>query len=118
MNDLLYRSGDLFLPKSVRTILEQYYIGNDKTVFYITNWSFVHLLSGVLTGYILVKWYSNLPYYTTGFIIHGIWELWQIFIGMTKWKTLRGQMDIFVDTVMFMVGMFLFSRLFTGKDGK
>lgn len=116
MNDLLYRSGDVFLPKSVRTILERYHIGDGKSIFYITNWSFVHLLSGVLTGYVLAN--SELPYYTTGFIVHTLWEFWQVFIGMTKWKTPRGQMDIFVDTAMFMLGMFLFSRLFTGKDGR
>jgi hypothetical protein len=118
MNDLLYRSGDVFLPKSARTFLERYHIGNDKTIFYVTNWSIVHFLSGVLTGYILVRWYSTLPYYTTGFVIHTVWEFWQIFIGMTKWKTARGQMDIVVDTAMFMGGMFLFLRLFTGKDGR
>lgn len=116
--DLLYRSGDLFLPLWVRQILERYHIGNDRTVFYITNWSIVHLLSGVLTGYILLEKYPSLPYYTTGFIVHTIWEFWQIFIGMTKWKTARGSMDIFVDTAMFMIGMFLFLRLFTGKDGR
>lgn len=107
IDDILYRSGDVFLPKSVRTVLEQYYIGNDKSVFYITNWSFVHLLSGIITGYVLIQVYPDLPYYTTGFIIHTLWEFWQIFIGMTKWKTARGQMDIVVDTVMFMIGMFL-----------
>lgn len=118
MNDLLYRSGDVFLPKSVRTILEQYHIGNGKSVFYITNWSFVHLVSGIATGYILLRWYPELPYYTSGFVVHTAWEFWQIFIGMTKWTTPRGQMDIFVDTGMFMLGMIFFSRLFTGKDGR
>lgn len=106
-NTLLYRSGDVFLPKSVRRILEHYYVGNDKSVFYITNWSFVHLLSGVVTGYVLLQFYPDLPYYTTGFVVHTVWEFWQIFIGMTKWKTLRGQIDIFVDTAMFMIGMLL-----------
>ncbi len=113
---LVYRSGDLFLPKSVRTFLEYYHIGNDRTVLYVTNWSIVHFLSGILTGYVLIGW--NVPYYTTGFIIHTLWEFWQIYIGMTPWKTPRGQMDIFVDTAMFMAGMFLFLRLFTGKDGR
>lgn len=106
-NSLLYRSGDVFLPKPVRQFLEHYYIGNGKSVFYITNWSFVHLLSGVVTGYILLQFYPDLPYYTTGFVVHTLWEFWQIFIGMTKWKTTRGQIDIFVDTVMFMIGMIL-----------
>jgi hypothetical protein len=114
----LYRSGDVFLPASVRAVLERYHIGNDRSLFYITNWSLVHFLSGIVTGYILYNSFPTWSYYTTGFILHGLWELWQIYIGMTKWKTLRGQIDIGVDTAMFMMGMFLFLRLFTGKDGR
>lgn len=118
MNDILYRSGDVFLPKSVRTILERYHIGDSKSVFYLTNWSIVHLVSGIVTGWVLVSYAPNLPYYTTGFAIHTLWEFWQIYIGMTPWKTARGQMDILVDTAMFMTGMFFFLPLFTGKDGR
>ena len=108
----LYRSGDVFLPASVRAVLERYHIGNAKSLFYITNWSLVHLVSGIITGYILTTYFPSWSYYTTGFIVHGLWELWQIFIGMTKWKTTRGLIDIVVDTVMFMIGMIIF----TGKN--
>ena len=108
----LYRSGDVFLPASVRAVLETYHIGNDKSLFYISNWSLVHFVSGIVTGYILTTYFRGWPYYTTGFVVHTLWELWQIFIGMTKWKTTRGQIDIVVDTVMFMLGMIIF----TGKN--
>ena len=111
-NTLIYRSGDAFLPKSVRDFLEIYHIGDDLSTFYITNWSFVHMGSGVLTGYILLRWFRHLPYYLTAFIIHTIWELWQIFIGMTKWRTTRGQLDIVVDTIMFMIGVFLLGVIY------
>jgi hypothetical protein len=115
LNDILYRSGDVFLPLPARVFLETYLIGNDRSLFYITYWSWVHFGSGVLTAWILLSYYPRWNFYLTGFVVHTLWEFWQIFIGMTPWKTLRGQVDIAVDTAMFMLGMVFFMGLFTGK---
>ena len=115
LNDILYRSGDVFLPLPIRKFLETYLIGNERSMFYITYWSWVHFGSGMLTAWILATRYPGWDLYWTGFVIHGVWELWQVFIGMTPWRTLRGQVDVVVDTVMFMGGMVFFMRLFTGK---
>ena len=103
MEDILYRSGDVFLPKSVRDILGRYYVGSDTSLVYFTNWSLIHFVSGVVVAY-----YTRS--YLKGFIIHTLWELWQIFIRNTP-LTYRGFIDIGVDTGMFMLGMILF----TGK---
>jgi hypothetical protein len=66
------------------------------------------MLSGVLTGIVLLYVSANykikLPYYFTGLYIHTLWELWQKFIGMTKWD-LRGAIDTVVDTIMCLAGM-------------
>jgi hypothetical protein len=104
----IYRSGDFFLPKSVRQVLATYWIGNDKSIFYITNWTFVHLLSGVLTAHSLSKWFPSLPLVWTAFVVHTLWELWQMSIGMTKFETLRGQVDTVVDTIAFLIGVYLY----------
>ena len=43
-------------------------------------------------------------------IIHTIWEVWQIFIGMSKPFSLTGDnnsIDIFVDTAAFMLGTYI-----------
>ena len=101
LEDILYRSGDVFLPKQVRTFLETYLIGGPTSIFYVSVWSFVHMLSGVLTAQFVTSSYK------TGFWIHTAWEYWQIFIGMTKYKTLRGALDIVTDTAFFMAGMVL-----------
>lgn len=103
VRDLLYLSGDLFLPKSLRSFLEQYWIGNDRSLFYVTNWSLVHALSGVFIGYLLMNRDS---YYTTGFYIHTLWEVWQLAVRNTA-DTLRGTIDVLTDTAFFMFGMFL-----------
>jgi hypothetical protein len=54
-------------------------------------------------------------YYYNLFIIHTIWELWQILIGMSKpWK-LTGHsnlIDIFVDTIVFMIGTYISLKLY------
>lgn len=108
-DSLVYRSGDVFLGPRIRKFLEYYYIGNSTSVFYVTNWSFVHLLSGVLTAWILVQYFPDYEFYTTGFNIHTVWEIWQIIIGMTKIGTARGMIDVLVDTAFFMVGMLIYS---------
>jgi hypothetical protein len=105
----IYKSGDIFLPKEVRTFLKQYWVGNDKSIFYITNWTFVHMLSGVLTAYTLSIWFPKVSLFWTGLLIHTLWELWQMAIGMTNIRTLRGQVDTVVDTLAFLIGMYLYT---------
>jgi len=112
--DLLFLSGDLFLPKPMRTFLEQYWIGNNRSLIYVTNWSILHIVSGILIGYYLETYQPTYSYYSTGFWIHTVWELWQILVKNTPYWTLRGQVDVVTDTVLFMGAMF-FWRVFTGN---
>ncbi len=107
--DALYLSGDLFLPKSVRTFLEYYWVGNDQSLVYITNWSLMHVVSGVLIGYLLSTYWPNYAYYWTGFLIHSAAELWQIAVKNTQYWTLRGRVDVVTDTILFMIGMWIVS---------
>lgn len=101
-------SGDLFLPHPIRRFLYSYIIGSPSSIFYISYWSILHLLSGVVTGAILLYataiYKIRLPYYFTGLFVHTLWELWQKFIGMTQWD-LRGAIDTVVDTIMCLIGM-------------
>lgn len=97
-------SGDLFLPEGPKRFLYSYIIGSDSSMFYISYWSILHMLSGILTGWVLLQWFNKTPYYLTGVLIHTLWELWQKFIGMTKWD-LRGAIDTVVDTIMHLIGM-------------
>lgn len=92
-----YASGDLFLPKNLREFLETYIVGNDTSIFYISIWSFVHSLSGVLFSLVSNSLHSYI-------VVHTVWELWQIYIGMTPIHTLRGVIDICTDTVMGVLG--------------
>jgi hypothetical protein len=105
LKDALFLSGDLFLPKQIREVLERYYIGNDHTLFYITNWSLLHIVSGILVGYILIQYYPKYDYYWTGFWVHTFCEIWQVLVKNTPYWTLRGKIDILVDTLLFMIGM-------------
>lgn len=105
--DVLYLSGDVFLPLHVRKVLERYHFGNNKSLLYITNWSLIHLVSGFLLGLVLLSVYPSYDYYWTGFWIHTVWELWQILVSNTPWWTLRGQLDVVMDTALFMAGMYV-----------
>lgn len=103
LNDLIYRSGDIFLPKEVRSFLSQYLIGGDTTNFYINNWSIVHFFTGLIAGS-LFRYFNVKNVLWKLLFIHIAWELWQIIIGMTPYTTLRGQVDTITDTALFMLG--------------
>lgn len=101
--DWLYRSGDLFLPPKYVNLLDTYIVGTDTSVFYINYWTFLHFLSGVF-----LVWLTPYPdHYALQFVIvHTIWEMWQIAIGMTP-MNLRGFLDILMDTIAGMVGVYV-----------
>lgn len=115
LEDVLFRSGDVFLPKPARVFLEKYHIGNDRSLLYVSNWTLVHFLSGVIVGWILTTRYPAYDYYWTGFWVHTAWEAWQILVKNTPYWTWRGRLDVVTDTAFFMGGMLFFSRVFTGK---
>lgn len=57
------------------------------------------------------KWlylhYSSVDYYYKMFILHSLWELWQMLIGSAnpfKWKGDSGLAGTIVDTICFMIG--------------
>lgn len=111
-DSLLYRSGDIFLPKRFRDFLETFIYGDyDKSTIYLTYWSIVHMISGMLFE-IYLKYYIKISNFNTrliiGIIFHTFWEIWQIFIGMASPQRLTGKsglIDIFMDTFMFILGM-------------
>lgn len=107
LKDVLFLSGDLFLPKPVRSFLEHYWIGNDKSLVYVTNWSLVHFVSGIIVGWILLRYFAEYSYYWTAFWIHTFWEIWQVLVSNTPWWTLRGWVDVGMDTLLFMAGVWL-----------
>lgn len=96
--------GDLFLPQSVKSFLEIYLIGNDRSLLYVNLWSLVHLLSGVLTAHFLTT------SFWTAFWIHTAWEVLQLVIKNTPW-TPRGFIDIVMDTGFFMGGFLAYLQV-------
>lgn len=113
IEDILYRSGDVFLPKEIKKWLDTpiYSRKTDTYYFYIDMWSFLHMISGLLIGYIylhLVK--VQHKYYYTMFVTHTIWETWQVIIGMSKpfsSTTRNNSIDVIVDTIVFLCGAYI-----------
>ena len=108
IKDFLFNAGDVFLPKQVRQWLQTFIIGSPRSLVYITYWSIVHFLSGVASGAILGAsgvrgGIGSYTYYSMLFVIHWLWESLQVISGMTP-LTLRGGIDVVVDTLMFMGG--------------
>jgi hypothetical protein len=115
LRDIIYNSGDVFLPEKVKNILGTDLIGSSKKTFYVSGWSIVHLISGIIIGYIYLYLKWDIKLYTFKlFILHTIWEIWQILIGMSKPYKLTGRsnlIDIIIDTVFFMSGAYIVYKL-------
>lgn len=115
LNKLIYNSGDVFLPKEVRDLLAKGIYFDSTSTFYLNGWTLLHFISGIVVGYIYI--YYNKPlniYYYKLFIIHTIWELWQMLIGMSKpWKLTGNSnlLDTIVDTLVFMLGGYVIKQL-------
>lgn len=115
LEDILFRSGDLFLPKQVRAFLEFYYIGSDTSLVYITNWTLVHILTGIILALYFFPSMTNQAALWRIFWIHSAWELWQIIGQNTPIYTLRGILDVAMDTVATMLGAWLTIKVLQSK---
>jgi len=110
--DILWNLGDIFLPKGCREFLDKniyektIIITKDKFKFYINGWSIVHFISGILVS--KIKSINGLG----AFILHSLWELFQIYIGMTNIKKKTDILDTITDTIFFMFGWFIGTKLF------
>lgn len=116
--NIIYNSGDVFLPPLIKKILDKDIIGNSKKTFYISGWTFMHFFSGIISAYFLIKYFKNnnkplvlSNYLLYSFILHSLWELWQIIIGMSRPYTLYGRsniIDTLIDTISFMLGSYIY----------
>jgi hypothetical protein len=112
IEQIFYESGDLFLVKKIRDFFEYDVLGSKtKTFWYVDLWSIIHFISGIVFGYIYLRLnYDIQRYYFKLFVLHTIWELWQIFIGMSdpfRISGLNSLTDTIIDTVLFMFGTFV-----------
>ena len=111
LRDIIYSSGDVFLPDSVKKFLRTDLIGSHTGTFYISIWSVIHFLSGVFIGlfYFFMGWNVQM-YMLNMFVLHTIWECWQILIGMSNPYRMTGTgnlVDTIVDTLLFMSGAYV-----------
>ncbi len=111
IQDIIYNSGDVFLPENVKNVLGTDLIGNSKKTFYVSGWSIVHLINGIIIGYLYLYFNGDSRlYFLKMFIIHTIWECWQMLIGMAKPYKLTGRsnlIDTIMDTIFFMLGAYI-----------
>jgi len=111
ISKILFNSGDVFLPPRVKRVLNTYLYNTPNNSFYINGWSIVHLFSGILLGLLYLFLGKEEPsFYVHLLILHTIWELWQVFIGMAKpWRRTGNSnlIDSVVDTGMFMMGAYV-----------
>jgi hypothetical protein len=111
LQNIIYNSGDVFLPEKVKYILGIDLIGNSKKTFYVSGWSIIHFINGIIFGYLYLYFNYDVRLYTFKlFIIHTLWELWQMLIGMAKPYKLTGRsniIDTIMDTILFMLGAYI-----------
>jgi hypothetical protein len=115
IQDVLFRSGDLFLPTPVRQFLEYYYVGSDTSLVYITNWTLVHVLTGIVLAFYIFPSMTKKDTLWRIFWIHSAWEAWQILGKNTPIHTLRGMLDVLVDTSATMLGAWMTIKVLETK---
>ena len=112
-NKVIYKSGDFFIPPSIKKMLDRSIYRTSNYSFYIEVWHILHFISGLLLGLIYIKFgYGRnfTKYLWDLFIIHTIWEYWQVYIGMSHPLRLtynNNLLDIIFDTFVFMFGSYL-----------
>ena len=64
LKNIIYNSGDVFLPDNIKEILSYNLIGSHKKTFYISGWSIVHFINGIIFGYLyLYSCQSHRPHF-------------------------------------------------------
>ena len=115
IQNIIYNSGDVFLPEKIKKILGTDLIGTSKKTFYVSGWSIVHLINGIIFGYLYLYFKGdNRLYMFKLFIVHSIWEFWQMLIGMSKPYKLTGRsniVDTIMDTIFFMLGAYIVRKV-------
>ena len=110
IQNIIYYSGDVFLPEKVKNILGMDFIGTSKKTIYVSGWSIVHLMNGIIFGYLYLYFKLDRRFYISKlFILHTMWEFWQMLIGMAKPYKLTGRsnlIDTLMDTLFFMLGAY------------
>jgi hypothetical protein len=111
LENIIYNSGDAFLPEKIRNILGTDLIGTSKKTFYVSGWSIIHIINGIIFGYIYLYFKGDRRLYMFNlFLLHTLWEFWQTLIGMAKPYKLTGRsnlIDSIMDTIFFMLGAYI-----------
>ena len=111
LQQFLYNSGDAFLPEKIKQLLSTDFIGSSTKTFYVSGWSIVHFMNGIIIGYLYLYFnWDRRVYIFKLFIIHTLWELWETILGMSKPYNLTGRgniIDMIMDTLFFMLGAYI-----------
>ena len=116
IKEIIFSSGEILLPDTVNNTLRSNIVGSSKKTIYISVWSIIHIINGILFGYLyLVFKYDMKRYVINMLILHTVWEVWQMLIGIAKPYKLTGPnnlIDTFMDTLLFMVGAYVALKLY------
>jgi hypothetical protein len=116
LNNIIYNSGDVFLPEKIKNILGVDIIGTSKKTFYVSGWSILHFINGIIFGYIYLYFNGDRRvYFFKMFLLHTMWEIWQMLIGMAKPYKLTGRsnlIDTIMDTIFFMLGAYIARKVY------
>ena len=111
LKKIIYTSGGILFPENIKRILSTDIIGTSKKTFYISGWSIVHVISGIIFGYLYLYFNYDIRFYTLKMLaFHTIWELWQVLTDVAKPYKLTGNgnlVDSIMDTIFFMMGAYI-----------
>jgi len=119
IKQFIYTNGEILFPDSVVNTLRTDIIGSSKKTLYISGWSVVHFMNGIIVGYLYLFYnYDIKRYAVIMLIIHTCFEFFQTMIGVAKPYKLTGRnnlIDSIVDTILFMLGAYITLKLYKYK---
>jgi hypothetical protein len=115
IKEIIFSGGEVLLPEKVRKTLLTDIMGNTKKTFYISGWSVVHLITGIIFGYLYIYLKYDIRFYFYNmFILHTLWEILQTLVGIAKPYKLTGGnnlIDSIIDTIIFMFGAYIVRKI-------
>lgn len=110
-SNIFLRSTDVFLPPRVVETLNRVVVGNKKTGWYVDGWSGMHVLAGVLCGFLFIAFgFRGFGGFLAALLIHTAWEFWQVHVGLTYipgFDLVANRYDALTDTAFFLLGVWI-----------
>lgn len=99
----------IFVPDNIKKLLAIDLIGSYDGYYYVNGWSIIHFISGLIFGLIFI--HLDIDSNENHLYFHSAWELFQIIIGDTDLTKFSKIIDVILDTIFYMIGVYFIRKI-------